>query len=77
MENRIIELISLLKQITGSIELIERHENYIKFKIEPKEMKLGNIFGIIENKRNQFGIKEYCISQTTLDQIFNYFANNY
>ncbi|KAF8403773.1 hypothetical protein HHK36_011878 [Tetracentron sinense] len=37
---------------------------------------LADVFGHLEQNRNQLGIAEYCISQSTLETIFNHFAAN-
>ena len=36
--------------------------------------KLGQMFGAIENNKDQLHIQDYSISQTSLEQIFNQFA---
>lgn len=36
---------------------------------------IGYIFGLIESHKENFGIAEYSVSQTTLEQIFQTFAN--
>lgn len=39
-----------------------------------KDLSLADVFGHIEQNRNQLGIAEYSISQSTLETIFNHFA---
>jgi len=34
------------------------------------EKSIGYIFGLIEEKKDYYGIAEYSVSQTTLEQIF-------
>lgn len=41
-----------------------------------EDMSLADVFGHIESHRNQLGISEYSISQSTLETIFNHFAAN-
>ena len=42
----------------------------------PKEDKtIGWLFGQLEQEKHSLGIQEYSISQTTLEQIFQNFAN--
>jgi hypothetical protein len=38
-------------------------------------MTIGYLFGVIEDAKEGLGISEYTLSQTTLEQIFNMFAN--
>nr|XP_018630849.1 ABC transporter A family member 1 isoform X1 [Nicotiana tomentosiformis] len=37
-------------------------------------LSLADVFGYIERNRNQLGISEYSVSQSTLESIFNHFA---
>ena len=42
----------------------------------PRETKtIGYLFGLIEDRKNDFSIAEYSVSQTSLEQIFQSFAN--
>lgn len=41
-----------------------------------EDFSLADVFGLIERNRNQLGIAEYSISQSTLETIFNHFAAN-
>ncbi|GAV57854.1 ABC_tran domain-containing protein/ABC2_membrane_3 domain-containing protein [Cephalotus follicularis] len=41
-----------------------------------EDISLADVFGHIERNRNQLGIAEYSISQSTLETIFNHFAAN-
>jgi len=50
----------------------ESHKNLFEFII--KNAKLSEIFGKMERNREIFQIKDYSVSQTTLDQIFINFA---
>jgi len=40
------------------------------------EKSIGHVFGLIEEKKDYYGIAEYSVSQTTLEQIFQMFANS-
>jgi len=35
---------------------------------------LGQVFGLIEARKDELGIEEYSVAQTTLEQIFNQLA---
>ena len=42
----------------------------------PKQKKtIGWLFGLLEQEKNNLGIQDYSVSQTTLEQIFQSFAN--
>lgn len=54
--------------------LNEMHKNVIEFTLPFKDTKLSTIFGKLESNRNNLNIKDYSVSQTTLDQVFVNFA---
>ncbi len=54
----------------------ETHKNLFEYLLPFKETKLSKIFGCVEKNRLQIGLKDYSVSQTTLDQIFVNFAKN-
>lgn len=41
-----------------------------------EDFSLADVFGLVERNRNQLGIAEYSISQSTLETIFSHFAAN-
>lgn len=41
---------------------------------EEVKISIGSVFAFVENKREEFGVSEYSVAQTTLEQIFNTFA---
>ena len=63
----------VLQKFEGS-ELIERQGSLLTLKIPPQNMRLSTMFGILEQGRSQYNIREYALSQTSLEQVFNYFA---
>jgi len=75
LENRALAIQDFVsKAFTGSI-LRERQNGKARFEFPPQSMPLGNMFGILESNREQLQIEEYSLSQTTLEQIFNFFAS--
>ncbi|XP_022745140.1 ABC transporter A family member 1-like isoform X3 [Durio zibethinus] len=49
----------------------------VKYQLPYREgHSLADVFGHLERNRNQLGIAEYSISQSTLETIFNHFASN-
>ncbi|XWS56284.1 hypothetical protein CRYUN_Cryun09bG0072800 [Craigia yunnanensis] len=49
----------------------------VKYQLPYREgLSLADVFGHLERNRNQLGIAEYSISQSTLETIFNHFASN-
>ena len=49
-------------------------KNSIEFNLTFESNKLSNIFGILEENKDNFYIKDYSISQSSLDQIFINFS---
>ena len=61
---------------------IIRERQVAKIRVEiPKlaangqDKKLSALFGLIETNRQELKVQEYSIAQTSLEQIFNYFAS--
>merc|ERR1712000_592891 len=52
-----------------SAKLLETHGGHSKLRI-PKTKSLGSIFRSMEKNKNSFDIKEYSVSESTLEQIF-------
>lgn len=61
----------------NKIEIKERHNSYVVVKILSDNMKLSEIFSMIENKKELMKIKEYGLSQTTLQQVLLNSFNRY
>ena len=49
---------------------MEHYNDYYKFRVPKVDKSIGYLFGLIENKKEDFGISEYSVGQTTLEQIF-------
>ena len=78
--DNIEEACSFVRSAFKGAELLEAHGCNLKFRVpsvasSTPRRGLADMFRIIELKREQVGIVEYALSQTTLDQIFMYFAH--
>ena len=49
--------------------LQEKHHNMVCYQLPLTARKLGDVFGSLEAEKDNLGIQEYSISQTTLDQV--------
>lgn len=58
-----------------TVEILEHYNDYYKMRVPRGEKSIGFVFGMIESKKEEFKISEYSVSQTTLEQIFQTFAN--
>lgn len=68
----------LIKDLTKDfkqVELLEHYNDYYKIRVAKMDKSIGFLFGLIENNKEKYKIKEYSVSQTTLEQIFQTFAN--
>jgi hypothetical protein len=70
-----LRIIHSLVEDFKSLEILEHYNDYFKMRVPRGEMTIGYIFGLIEDRKSDFGIAEYSVSQTTLEQIFQTFAN--
>lgn len=73
-ENQCSFVTQFIKNIDNSIILINKNKPLLTFEIR-KEIKLGLLFRKIEKKKTELSIANYSIYQSSLEQIFNLFAN--
>lgn len=72
----IIRLIEELLKIFDFVEIAEYWENTYTLKINKKDdISIGLLFGLFDQLKDKFNVGEYSITQTSIEQIFNNFAN--
>ena len=54
---------------------VERHGSKLRFQLPPQTEPLGRLFRRVESRKDEMGVSEYSLSQTTLEQVFNQFAS--
>ncbi|KAF1787653.1 P-loop containing nucleoside triphosphate hydrolase [Phytophthora cactorum] len=61
----------------GQVVVMERQNDFARFKVRSSnnEVKLSKMFALVEDVKAKMHIREYSVSQTTLEQIFNSFAS--
>jgi len=64
---------TFMKQNFNGSNLVELHGTRFKYQI-PAQFRLSGIFSLIESHKDQLGIKEYSVGQTSLEQVFIEFA---
>lgn len=76
-EARFLSLSQYIRNSFDSVELVERHSHQSRFKVQSnsKGTDLGTVFELIESQKHNLHIKDYSVSQTSLEQIFNQFAS--
>lgn len=74
-ENMAARLVQGVDQAFPGTEILERHGQYVRLQLpERKDQPLGQVFGVLESLKHTLRIMEYSVSQTSLEQVFNYFA---
>ena len=69
------KFIESMASIFDQVEILEHCGEFYKFRVPKGDKTIGFLFGTIEDKKTEFNISEYSVSQTTLEQIFQNFAN--
>jgi len=59
----------------AEVEVIEKYGNYIRVRVPRQDKSIGSVFGLVEGMKAQYDVSEYSVSQTTLEQIFQNFAD--
>lgn len=67
----VLELCKVFKVV----EVIEQYGNYIRCRVDKLDKSIGFVFGLVEGFKSKFEMSEYSVSQTTLEQIFQQFAD--
>ena len=57
------------------MDLIEQCGDFFKLRVPRQDKNIGFLFGLIEQRKQEMKISEYGVSQTSLEQIFQDFAN--
>ena len=58
----------------AGVEIVEHWGNSWRLKIERGNFSIGYLFGLVEEHKATYEVSEYSVAQTTLEQIFNNFA---
>ncbi|GMF14304.1 unnamed protein product [Phytophthora lilii] len=78
-EERFLALDAFLRETFAAdantgVKLLERQNDLCRYKLTGQVPRLARVFRRVEGSKQQLGIREYAVSQTTLEQIFNNFA---
>ena len=65
----------MLEKKFERVDLIEQCGDFFKLRVPRQDKNIGFLFGLIEQKKQEMKISEYGVSQTSLEQIFQDFAN--
>lgn len=61
-------------KISPDIIEIDRVANRVTYDIPLMSNSLGKLFGLMESHKKEFAVKDYALSQPTLEQVFISFA---
>ena len=59
------------------VEVIEQFGTYIQIRFPRANKSIGQIFATLERMKQELDIESYSVSQTTLEQIFQSFADTH
>ena len=57
------------------VEILEQCGEFFKLRVPKEDKTIGWLFSQFEREKRSLGIEEYSVMQTTLEQIFQNFAN--
>lgn len=69
------KFITLLAKEFPQVELLEQCGDFYKMRVPREDKTIGYLFGQIEANKQAMNIQEYGVCQTSLEQIFQNFAN--
>jgi len=61
------------EKFPGSI-LKDKHQNLVQYQVPKEEVSWANLFRTLEENKKELQIEDYLVSQTSLEQVFIYFA---
>lgn len=73
-ELRVRSLIEFVESSYPSAVLRERQDVKLRFEISSDGVTISSLFGKLEAHKNQLMIEDYGVSQTSLEQVFNFHA---
>ena len=59
-----------------SVHVLETYGNYMRIRLPNKINSIGAVFSLLESMRDSCDVSEYSVNQTTLEQIFQSFADS-
>ena len=73
-ELRMRQLDRFMSQSFPKHVLRERQETKARYEVDSDGMKISRIFASIEDNKDKLFLSDYCVSQTSLEQVFNMHA---
>lgn len=60
-------VIDFLEPMFNKFEILEHYGNSWKLKVSRDKYSIGYLFGLFEDKKAEYNVSEYSITQTTLE----------
>lgn len=73
-EPDLVPLQTFINNTFPNSRLTDVHENMVSYHIMDTHLTWAQVFGTMERARERLHIEDYLISQTSLEQVFIYFA---
>lgn len=68
-------LLEVLVSTFGKVDVLEARTGFVRYQLPPVDGGLASVFSELEKRKQELHILEYSVSQTSIEQIFNYFAS--
>eukprot|EP00004_Rigifila_ramosa_P020544 TRINITY_DN5332_c0_g3_i1.p1 TRINITY_DN5332_c0_g3~~TRINITY_DN5332_c0_g3_i1.p1 ORF type:complete len:1669 (-),score=414.89 TRINITY_DN5332_c0_g3_i1:6-5012(-) len=69
-EDKMDEVQAWMKSMFPSLNIAEAQYGRMKFQVPTHELSLGKMFATLESNKRQLSIRDYSVSQATLEQVF-------
>eukprot|EP01135_Chromosphaera_perkinsii_P008561 Nk52_evm3s1401 gene=Nk52_evmTU3s1401 len=66
----------VIQNLHPNAELKEEHSQMVVYRLPLEQLSLASIFTQLEDIKTEYGIEDYSVSQTTLEQVFVSFASS-
>lgn len=66
----------VLQKFPNTEVLDDMYQGYLSFHITDSGIPLSRVFGTMEHVKNEFGIEDYSVQSTALEQVFLAFTRN-
>ena len=74
IEKRGLTIEDALRSEFSQAHIVEHFETFFRFRIDVN-VSIGKVFGYLERNKATLNIDQYSVKQTSIEQIFNGFAN--
>jgi hypothetical protein len=73
-EHRILNVEEFVRKSFSVFDLRERQDTKVRYEVNDDNLRISKIFAAIERNKIDLRLADYCVSQTSLEQVFNIHA---